>query len=312
MGAKRSVLWAAFVCSLLIFILISQSLAEDCRDCELKNASLINVAFTNATDSSGRQATSHFAILPINASYCGCPALINLAILNATDAKGRQIGPEIVYERINITYYAALDIIKIPHLITNMSEVGPDLLLVGYNITVINIGQVNITGIEIFDPGLGNFTIGKLRPGQNMTVSPNPIYIVTPDDIKYCYINNTVYVIGKDRCCKPIGPFFAYSSFPLGTKNLEKYLKEYSYQLLEYSEDLKKNKNASQLEDLEQKIRVQANRLMIFGKILEKGNVSSCQLPPKTSFNEVEANPNCTSSKSFPSNVKVCSSCRTN
>ncbi|MFB3764530.1 MAG: hypothetical protein ACE14P_04700 [Methanotrichaceae archaeon] len=193
-----------------------------------------------------------------------------------------------------------------------MSEVGPDLLLVGYNITVINIGQVNITGIEIFDPRLGNFTIGKLRPGQNITISPNPIYIVTPDDVKYCYINNTAYAIGKDRCCKSVGSFFAYSSFPLGTKNFEKYLKEYSYQLLQYSEDLKRNENASKLEDLEQKIRIQANRLMIFGKVLEKGNVSECEMPSNINFGEMQASPDCASSKSSTIYFTGCRSCKAN
>jgi len=168
-----------------------------------------------------------------------------------------------------------------------MTEVGPDLVLVEYNITVTNIGQVNVTGIWVYDPRLGNYSLGKLLPGENVSIDPNPYYIVTPDDVQYCSINNVALVQGVDRCCKPVDGV-AYASFPLAAKNLETYLKIYSFELMEYGYDLKDAGDADDLEKYEEMLRVQANRLMVLGEAME-GNVSSCQIPTNFNIASVQA-----------------------
>ena len=153
---------------------------------------------------SGKPVGPHDAYQSVNVSYCGCPDLNNTVVANATDLFGHSLGPKVVYQKVNLTYFADLDITKIPHLVTNMTEVGPDLVLVEYNITVTNIGQVNITGIYVYDPRLGNYSLGKLLPGENATIEPYPYYTITPDDVQYCSIDNMAVVNGTDRCCKGV------------------------------------------------------------------------------------------------------------
>jgi predicted nucleic acid-binding Zn finger protein len=216
----------------------------------------------------------------VNTSYCGCADMVNTAVVNSTDQFGHVIGPKVTYVKVNLTYFAGLDITKIPHLVTNMTEVGSDLALVEYNITVTNIGQVNVTGIMVFDPRLGNYTLEKLLPGQNVTITPYPYYIITPDDVKYCSIDNVALVTGKDRCCNDVEAV-AYANVPLAAKNLETYLKNYSYQLISYGYDIEdKGGDVQSLQDFEEKIRIQANRLMVLEDAMHK-NVSSCMLPPQ-------------------------------
>lgn len=278
MGMRYFLLILALISSL------SSALGSGCGDCEVHYANLTNIGFVNATGMS-RPVGPHEAYGSVNVSYCGCPDLNNTVVANATDSLGHALGPKVVYQKINLTYFAGLDITKIPSLVTNMTEVGPDLVLVEYNITVTNIGQVNVTGIWVYDPRLGNYTLGKLLPGENVTIDPNPYYVVTPDDVQYCSINNVALVQGVDRCCKPVDGL-AYASFPLAAKNLETYLKIYSFELMEYGYDLKDDGDADDLEKYEEMLRVQANRLMVLGEAME-GDVTSCRVP--TNFNIASA-----------------------
>lgn len=278
-GAKR--MGARYLLVLLLIITtVSGALGSGCGDCEMHWANLTNIGFVNAAAGAGSPMSPQGAYGSLNLSYCGCADLNNTVVANATDQFGRVLGPEVVYQKINLTYFAGLDITKIPELVTNMTEVGPDLVLVEYNITVTNIGQVNVTGIYVYDPRLGDYSLGKLLPGENVTIDPNPYYIITPDDVAYCSINNVAMVTGKDRCCRDVGPAVAYANVPLATKNLETYLKIYARELIEHGYDLKtKGGDAEDLEDFEEMIRIQANRLMVMEDAI-KANVTHCRLPP--------------------------------
>lgn len=266
---------------IVIYALVSCASAADCGDCEMHWANLTNIGLVNASSMTGMGVGPRGTSENVNVSYCGCPDLNNTVVANATDQFGHNIGPKVVYQQVNLTYFAGLDVTKIPQLVTNMTEVGPDLVMVEYKITVVNIGQVNVTGVWVYDPRLGNYTLGKLLPGENITVTPNPYYIVTPSDVQYCSINNVVLVQGKDRCCQPLDNV-AYASLPLAPKNLETYLKIYSQQLIEYGYNLSESGGVDDLEGYEEMIRVQANRLMVLGQAMEE-NVSSCRIP--TNFN---------------------------
>jgi len=281
MGMRYFLLILALISSL------SSALGSGCGDCEVHYANLTNIGFVNATSGVGRSVGSHEAYGSVNVSYCGCPDLNNTVVANATDQLGNVLSPKVVYQKINLTYFAGLDITKVPSLVTNMTEVGPDLVLVEYNITVTNIGQVNVTGIWVYDPRLGNYSLGKLLPGENTSIDPYPYYIVTPDDVQYCSINNVALVQGVDRCCKPVDGV-AYASFPLAAENLETYLKIYSAQLIEYGYELKEEGDAQDLENYEEMIRVQANRLMVLGEAMQ-GNVSSCRIPTNFNIASVQA-----------------------
>jgi len=272
---------------LIFYVLLSCSSANNCGDCEMHWANLTNIGFINASSVSGKPVGPHDAYQSVNVSYCGCPDLNNTVVANATDLFGQSLGPKVVYQKINLTYWADLDISKIPSLVTNMTELGPDLVMVEYNITVTNIGQVNITGIWVYDPRLGNYTLGKLLPGQNVSINPNPYYIVTPDDVKYCSINNVALAMGTDRCCKPVDDI-TYASVPLAAKNLETYLKIYSVELMEYGYNLREDGDAEGLAKYEELIRIQANRLMVLEDAI-KANVSSCQIPTNFNIASVQA-----------------------
>ena len=264
---------------IIVYMLLSCASAANCGDCESHWANLTNIGLVNATGMAGMNIGLRGTYEDVNVSYRGCPDLNNTVVANATDQFGHILGPKVVYQQVNLTYFAGLDITKIPQLVTNLSHVGPDLVLVEYNIIVTNIGQVNITGIWVYDPLLGNYTLGKLMPGENVTINPNPYYILTPDDIQYCSINNVVLVQGTDRCCNPVDGL-AYASFPLAAKNLETYLKIYSYELMEYGYALKEDGDAGDLARYEEMIRIQANRLMVLEDEIKK-NVTSCRSPPQ-------------------------------
>ncbi len=266
----------------------SCSQASNCGDCEIKSGNMTNIGIMNDYSSMGKAMGPYATYENVNVSYCGCPEMVNTAIANSSDKFGRASGPIVVYEKVNLSYFSSLDITKIPHLVTNMTEVGTDLVLLEYNITVTNTGQVNITGIQLIDPRLGEYKLGMLMPGENVSITPNPYYIITPDDVKYCSINNIALVIGKDRCCKTVGPSLAYVNFPMAAKNLETYLKEYTYQLLTYGYDLHDDNDAESLADFEEKIRIQANRLMVLEDAMH-GNVSCCQVPPAINFAVLES-----------------------
>jgi uncharacterized repeat protein (TIGR01451 family) len=261
----------------LILILSSCAQANNCDDCELTRANITNIAITNSTDALGNLIGPKIALEKVNATFCGCPNLTNFVVVSSTDQSGRNLSPKIAMEEVNLIYWAGLDVTKIPSLVTDLDEVGLNLALVEYNITIKNIGEVNVTGIEINDPLLGNYSIDKLTVGQELTIFPHPIYLITQNDTKNCTIHNMAEATGKDRCCKPIGPYYAYADFPLSAKNLEDYLKIYSVELHELGYDIKKAPTPKKLEDFEQKIRIQANRLMTFEDMLH-GNIT-CPRP---------------------------------
>jgi hypothetical protein len=262
---------------LIFYMILSSASANTCGDCEIHYANLTNIGFVNATSGFGDPIGPHDTYGSVNVSYCGCPDLNNTVVANATDQFGHVLGPKVVYQKVNLTYFAGLDITKIPSLVTNLTEVGPDLVLVEYNITVTNIGQVNVTGIWVYDPRLGNYSLGKLLPGQNVSLDPDPYYVVTQDDVKYCSIDNMALVNGTDRCCNGVNAA-TYANFPLAAKNLETYLKIYSAQLIEYGYELKEEGDAEDLENYEEMIRVQANRLMVLEEAME-GDVTTCVRP---------------------------------
>ena len=263
---------------ILFCLFISFSSANNCGDCEIHWANLTNIGFVNASSGFGSPVGPHDAYQSVNVSYCGCPDLNNTVIANASDSFGHVLGPKVVYQKVDLTYFSSLDITKIPKLVTNMTEVGPDLVLVEYNITVTNIGQVNVTGIYVYDPRLGNYSLGKLLPGKSVTLEPYPYYIITPDDVQYCSLDNMAVVNGTDRCCEGVDAA-AYANVPLGAMNLETYLKVYAKQLIEYGYDLKEEGDAEDLVKYEEMIRIQANRLMVLHEAME-GDVTSCVLPP--------------------------------
>jgi len=262
---------------LIFYLFISFSSANSCGDCEIHWANLTNIGFVNASSGLGRPVGPLDAYESVNVSYCGCPDLNNTVVANASDPFGNSLGPKVVYQKVNLTYFADLDITKIPRIVTNMTEVGPDLVLVEYNITVTNIGQVNITGLWVYDPRLGNYSLGKLLPGEDVTIEPYPYYAITPNDVQYCSIDNMAVVNGTDRCCKGVDAA-AYANVPLGAMNLETYLKIYAKQLIEYGYDLKEEGDAEDLAEYEEMIRIQANRLMVLHEAME-GDVTSCVRP---------------------------------
>jgi|GEM_PF-1028167 len=262
---------------LIFYLFISFSSANSCGDCEIHWANLTNIGFVNASSGLGRPVGPLDAYESVNVSYCGCPDLNNTVVANASDPFGNSLGPKVVYQKVNLTYFSGLDITKIPRIVTNMTEVGPDLVLVEYNITVTNIGQVNITGLWVYDPRLGNYSLGKLLPGEDVTIEPYPYYAITPNDVQYCSIDNMAVVNGTDRCCKGVDAA-AYANVPLGAMNLETYLKIYAKQLIEYGYDLKEEGDAEDLAEYEEMIRIQANRLMVLHEAME-GDVTSCVRP---------------------------------
>ena len=262
---------------LIFYLFISFSSANSCGDCEIHWANLTNIGFVNASSGLGRPVGPLDAYESVNVSYCGCPDLNNTVVANASDPFGNSLGPKVVYQKVNLTYFSGLDITKIPRIVTNMTEVGPDLVLVEYNITVTNIGQVNITGLWVYDPRLGNYSLGKLLPGEDVTIEPYPYYAITPNDVQYCSIDNMAVVNGTDRCCKGVDAA-AYGNVPLGAMNLETYLKIYAKQLIEYGYDLKEEGDAEDLAEYEEMIRIQANRLMVLHEAME-GDVTSCVRP---------------------------------
>ena len=214
---------------LILLLLSSCSLAGNCGDCEMNNSRLANIEFVNSNNSLDRSIDPPATLANTSITSCGLPDLNNTVFAYATDQFGHTIGPNVANRKVNFTYFADLDIRKVPHLITDMDVVGPNLALVEYNITVTNIGQVNVTDIQVFDSRLGNFSLANLGAGQNATITPNPYYIITPDEVNYCWIDNIALSSGTDRYCKSVGPVVAYANFPLGAKNLEIYLNKYSY-----------------------------------------------------------------------------------
>lgn len=256
--------------------------ASDCGGCKINNARLPNIVFANATGSSDVLVASNWTVEEVNASYCGCPDLVNSVFGYGTDLQGRPTDIKMATYRINLSYNASLKVTKTPLLVRDMDEVGLNLALLVYRITVENTGNVTISDIELNDTPLGMYHVDDLAPGENATVMPMPYYIITVDDVKHCNVINTVSVTGKDRCCKLVGPVNKTADFYIGADELERVLKIYSKELFKVGENVSEHPSVNSLADFEGKIRVQSNRLLTFGNILH-GNFTQCD-PIETSL----------------------------
>ncbi|HII07665.1 MAG TPA: DUF11 domain-containing protein [Methanotrichaceae archaeon] len=98
------------------------------------------------------------------------------------------------------SYDAHLSIEKI----ANRTEAGFNDVI-GYDITVRNIGNVNITNLSIEDDLTqpGNWNVPLLAPGENTTV--HATYTVTQEDVEKGLIKNTAKVVGLGPC-GPVDP----------------------------------------------------------------------------------------------------------
>ena len=109
---------------LIFYVLISSTFANNCGNCGMHGTNLTNSGFANAGSGTGQPVCLADSYPGQNIS-CGCD-LNNSVVVNSTDLFGRVLGPMMAYQKVNLTYWADLDIRKIPHLVTNMSQVGPD------------------------------------------------------------------------------------------------------------------------------------------------------------------------------------------
>jgi uncharacterized repeat protein (TIGR01451 family) len=92
-------------------------------------------------------------------------------------------------------YTGTMDVKKRAN-VTGWATVGT---VIGYNITVYNRGDVNLTSVLVADTLTGlNETIPFLEHGTNQTV--NTTYTVTEADVCGVYIENTATAKGTDPC----------------------------------------------------------------------------------------------------------------
>ncbi len=226
--------------------------AQSCADCENNSAS-------------GSTLRIHAPQESLNYSYCGCPPLINTAIVNSTDLFGHQVGPKTAYEKVNLTYTAAFNASKIASVVYNLTELGDKLVLLEYNITVVNSGDVNITGVMVNDSLLGEFLLGDLTPGQGATIRPS--YTVNKSQIRYCLVNNTANITGTDRCCEKVN-LSINNSFSINIAELEDTLHHYNTTIGNYIMELEENAKPDDIEKLEGILRNQSDRITTFDTLL--------------------------------------------
>lgn len=239
--------------------------SQSCGACEEHSAFITDLVFCNATDAVNGSVSLHSAQAKVNYTYCGCPNLTNTAVVNSTDLFGTQVGPKTVFTRLNFTYTAAFNASKTASVVYNLTELGDKLVLLEYNITVNNAGNVNITGVEVNDSLLGAYPIGKLTPGQTATILPR--YTVNKSQIRYCFVNNTANITGTDRCCKMVN-ISINNSFPINLAELEDILHQYNATIEDYVLELKVSANTSDIEKLEGILRNQTERISTFEDLL--------------------------------------------
>jgi hypothetical protein len=238
---------------------------QNCGTCEKHSAPITNLIFCNATDAINKSVSPHSSKETVNYTYCGCPNLINTAVVNSTDVFGGQIGPKTASERVNFTYIATFNASKTAGVVYNLTDLGDKLVLLEYNITVKNAGNVNITAVDVNDSLLGNYPLGNLIPGQKATIHPR--YTVNKSQIRYCFVNNTANITGTDRCCKSVN-LSVRNRFSINIEELEDILHQYNTTIKDYRLTLETNAKTSDLEKLEGILRNQSNRISTFEGLL--------------------------------------------
>jgi uncharacterized repeat protein (TIGR01451 family) len=136
-----------------------------------------------------------------------CAPIYNTATANGTDPCGGAVGPESASVSVPTRFSPSLAITKTANV--SSATVGT---VIGYNITVNNTGNVNLTNVLVTDSLTGlSETIPLLTPGASQTF--NPSYTVTQADI-CAPINNTATANGTDPCGGAVGPESATVSVP--------------------------------------------------------------------------------------------------
>ena len=136
-----------------------------------------------------------------------CAPINNTATANGTDPCGGAVGPVSASVSVPTTYTTGLSITKTANVTS--ATVGT---VIGYNITVNNTGNVNLTNVLVTDSLTGlSQTIPNLIPNASRTF--NPSYTVTQADI-CAPINNTATANGTDPCGGAVGPETASVSVP--------------------------------------------------------------------------------------------------
>ena len=242
-----------------------RSSSQSCGACEEHSSSITDLVFCNATDAVDKSVSIHSAQALVNYTYCGCPNLTNTAVVNSTDLFGTQVGPKIIFAKVNFTYIAAFNASKTASVVYNLTDLGDKLVLLEYNITVKNAGNVNITGVEVNDSLLGIYSIGKLSPRQTAIIRPR--YTVNKSQIRCCFVNNTANITGTDRCCHEVN-LSINNSFSINIAQLEDILHNYNATIEDYVLDLKVKANASDIEKLEGILRNQSGRIATFDDLL--------------------------------------------
>jgi hypothetical protein len=239
--------------------------SQDCGVCEKHSASIVDLVSCSATDATNKSVSLHSAKETVNYTYCGCPDLINIAVVNSTDILDSQVGPMATSEKVNFTYNATFNASKTASVVYNLTELGDKLVLLEYNITVENAGNVNITAVEVNDSLLGVYSLGKLIPGQSAIIRPR--YTVNKSQIRYCFVNNTANITGTDRCCAAVN-LSVNNSFSINLEELEDILHQYNATIENLTVELKMNANLNDIEKLEGILRNQSNRIITFEGLL--------------------------------------------
>ena len=136
-----------------------------------------------------------------------CAPINNTATANGTDPCGGSVGPVNASVSVPTTFSPGLAITKSANV--SSATVGT---VIGYNITVNNTGNVNLSNVTVTDNLTGlSQTIPTLVPNASQTF--NPSYTVTQADI-CAPINNTATANGTDPCGGSVGPVNASVSVP--------------------------------------------------------------------------------------------------
>ncbi len=124
-----------------------------------------------------------------------CGDLVNTATAEGYDICNQPVGPVSDSAMVQTNYNAEISITKE----ANVSEatVGDT---VSYTITVTNDGNVTLSDVTINDAALGlSENIGDIAPGSSHTLSPEPTYTVSENDLPGP-LSNTATVQGTDPC----------------------------------------------------------------------------------------------------------------
>jgi uncharacterized repeat protein (TIGR01451 family) len=119
----------------------------------------------------------------------------NTLAVNATGPCNDTLTTRYASANVSVTYVSALNV-------TKTAAAGPYSPgdIISYNITVCNIGNMNLTNVTVNDTllGLTDHDIGMLEPGNCSSVERN--YTVSAEDACRGWIKNTVNVSALDTC----------------------------------------------------------------------------------------------------------------